>query len=597
MIDASLEVRSSVVYATFIVALVFLPVIALSGVQGALFRPLGLAYIFAILASLAVALTVTPALTLVLLARRSQHAGESRFLARLKEGYRHRIAAFQHRPGVVMVTAVALVLIALVMIPFFGATFLPDFNEGHYVGHMSAVPGTSIDESLRLGRTATAVLRSDPRVRSVAQRVGRAELGEDILGTQDSEFEVDIVPLSADDAESLKAELQRKLAGIPGVVFALKAFLTERIEETVSGSTAPVVVKLFGNDLDSLDVAARAVSAAVRGVPGATSVQLDAPPVAPEAIVRFRPDALAAAGIAAGDALTAVETATAGATVAQVFEGNRSIDVVVRLGKSRIARPEDLATIPLSGSNGRIVMLGQVAVVGRSSARYSIAHEGSRRVLKVTSDVTGRDVASFTNEVTGRLRTIRLPRGVYADVTGTAAAQKLAQRELLLRSLVVAAGIVMLLWMAFGDTRRTLLVLANLPFALVGGVFAVFATGGVLSLGSLIGFVTLFGISTRNAIMLISHYDHLVREEGVTWGIDAAIRGAVERLGPVTMTAAVTALGLLPLALGSGAPGREIEGPLAIVILGGLVTSTALTLFVLPTLALRFGRFGDGVNS
>lgn len=593
VIDASLEVRSSVVYATFIVALVFLPVIALSGVQGALFRPLGLAYIFAILASLAVALTVTPALTLVLLARRPQHAGESRFLTRLKSAYTRRLGGLERHPKTVMLATGALIVVAIAMIPFFGATFLPDFNEGHYIVHMSAVPGTSLDESLRLGKIATAAMRSDPRVRSVAQRVGRAELAEDTFGTHYSEFEVDLVPLSSEGTESLQADLRRKLAAIPGVVFAIKPFLTERIEETVSGSTAPVVVKLFGNDLDSLDVAASIVGAAVRAEPGASSVQLGAPAVAPEVTVRFEPYALAATGISAGDALTAVETATAGATVAQVFEGNRATDVVVMLSHTQLTRPEDLAAIPLSGSNGRIVTLGQVATVARTSDRYAISHDGARRVQLITSDVAGRDVASFTSALASRLANLTLPRGVYTEVAGTATAQKTAQRELLLRSLLVGIGIAMLLWMAFGSTRRMLLVLANLPFALVGGVFAVFATGGVLSLGSLIGFVTLFGISTRNAIMLISHYDHLVRLEGATWGIETAIRGAAERLGPVTMTAAVTALGLLPLAIGSGAPGREIEGPLAIVILGGLVTSTALTLFVLPTLALRFGRFGE----
>ena len=592
VIDASLEVRSSVVYATFIVALVFLPVIALSGVQGALFRPLGLAYIFAILASLGVALTVTPALTLAVLARRAQHAGESRFLNWLKSSYTSGLDRFGRHPKMVMGATGALILSAAMMIPFFSASFLPDFNEGHYILHMSAVPGTSLDESLRLGRIVAAVLRADPRVRSVAQRVGRAELGEDTFGTEASEFEVDLVPLGAGDAETLRADLRRKLAAIPGVVFALTPFLTERIEETVSGSRAAVVVQVFGNDLDSLDAAARTVGGVVGAVPGASGVQLGAPAVAPEATVSFRPDRLAAAGVSAGAALATVETATAGTTVGAVFEGNRVTDVVVRLNPAQLTRPEDLADVPLNGSDGRIVRLGQVAAIARTSGRYAIGHEGARRVVLVTSDVAGGDVTSFTNSLSRRLARVRWPRGVYLEVAGTAAAAKLAQRQLLLRSLIAGAVIVMLLYLALGSTRRMLLVLVNLPFALVGGVFAVFVTGGVLSLGSLVGFVTLFGISTRNAIMLISHYEHLVRVEGAAWGIGTAIRGAAERLGPVTMTAAVTALGLLPLAIGSGAPGREIEGPLAVVILGGLVTSTALTLFVLPTLALKFGRFG-----
>ncbi|HEX6964357.1 MAG TPA: efflux RND transporter permease subunit [Gemmatimonadaceae bacterium] len=593
-IDASLEVRSSVVYATFIVALVFLPVIALTGVQGALFRPLGLAYILAILASLGVALTVTPALTLVALARRGQHAGESRFLSWLKAWYARRLAGMERHPRTVIAATGALMIVAAVMVPFFGATFLPEFNEGHLTVHMSAMPGTSLDESLRLGHIATALMHEDPRVRSVAQRVGRAELAEDTWGTNYSEFEVDLAPLSGKDAAELQTTLREHLMQMPGVAFAIRPFLTERIEETVSGSTAPVVVKLYGDDLDSLDAAARAVGAVVTAMPGATDVQVGAPAVAPEVVVRLDPDALAASGIPSEDALTAVETATQGQTVSQVFEGNRATDVVVMMNPAALARPEDLAEIPLRGTGGRLVTLGQVATIARTSTRYGVSHEGARRVQIVTADVTGRDVVSFTAALRRRLAaSVRLPRGVYSEIAGTATAQATAQRELLMRSLLATLGIVVLLWLAFGETRRTVLVLVNLPFALVGGVFAVFLTGGSLSLGSLVGFVTLFGISTRNAIMLIAHYDHLVRMEGETWGLTAAIRGASERFAPVMMTATVTALGLLPLALGSGAPGREIEGPLAIVILGGLVTSTALTLFVLPTLALRFGRFGE----
>jgi len=362
----------------------------------------------------------------------------------------------------------------------------------------------------------------------------------------------------------------------------------------LSGSTAPVVVKLFGQSLDSLDLAARSVASAVRGMRGAADVTFGTPPVSPEVLVRLRPQALVAAGVPAGDALQTVAAGTGGATVAQVFEGNRSTDVVVRLDPRDLTRPEDLGDIPLIGAGGRLVTLAQVADIARRSGRYAVAHEGSRRVQIVTTDVRGRDVASFTQDLEQRLRaTTLLPRGVYAEIGGTARAQRTAQRELLARSFFALVGIVLLLWLSFGETRRVLLILVNLPFALVGGVFAVALTGASLSLGSLVGFVTLFGITTRNAIMLISHYDHLVRHEGATWGGATAIRGAAERLGPILMTALVTGLGLLPLALGSGDPGREIEGPLALVILGGLVTSTALSLFVLPTLALAFGHFRD----
>lgn len=595
--DASLEVRSSVVYATFVVILVFTPILALSGVQGAFFRPLALAYMMAILASLAVALTVTPALTLALLARRQQHAGDSALLTRLKTRYTRGLAALDGHSGLVMGMTGALIVGAVALLPLFGGGFLPEFNEGHYILHMTALPGTSVDESLDLGRIVTTALRRDPRVRSVAQRVGRAQLAEDTPGTHESEFEVDLVPLASDQAEQLQHDLRQTLAAIPGATFQLTPFLSERIDETVSGKKSPVVVKLFGDDLDSIDVATRLVAGVVRALPGAMDVQAGAPAVAPEVAVLLNPSALSQAGVPANEALTAVETATRGATVAQVFQGNRATDVVVIMEPELLTRPEDIGRIPLASSSGRLVPLAQVANIARVTGRYAVAHEGARRLQTVTANVAGRDVASFAQELGSRVSRIALPRGVYVEMAGSAVAEQTARRELLLRSLLAAAGIVMLLWMAFGSTRRTLLVLANLPFALVGGVLAVFATGGLLSLGSLVGFVTLFGISTRNAIMLISHYDHLVRVEGAVWGPETALRGAAERLGPILMTALVSGLGLLPLALGSGDPGREIEGPLAIVILGGLVTSTVLSLFVLPTLALRFGRFGAPVVS
>jgi Cu/Ag efflux pump CusA len=353
---------------------------------------------------------------------------------------------------------------------------------------------------------------------------------------------------------------------------------------------------LFGENLDSLDASAARVAVAMQAVRGAADVTPATGAVSPRALVRLNPEALTAYGIPAGEALDALETSTEGAGVAQVFEGNRTTDVVVVLAPERRTRPDDLADIPIAGSLSagvRLVTLGQVANIAQTEGRYAIAHDGARRVQTVTANVSGRDVGSFTRELTQRVTGMALPRGIYAAIGGSAAAQSAAQRELVVRGLLVAVGIVILLSFAFGNARSLLLVLINLPFAMVGGVLAVAATGGLLSLGSLVGFVTLFGISTRNAIMLISHYHHLVTVEGAAWGSETAIRGAAERLGPIAMTALVTGLGLLPLAIGGGDPGREIEGPLAVVILGGLVTSTALSLFVLPTLALRFGRFGE----
>ena len=592
VLDASLEVRGSVVYATFVVILVFAPVLALTGVHGALFRPLGLAYILATLASLIVALTVTPAMTLVLLGRRGHRAPQSAVLRWLTTRYTRVLRWTMPRPGQVGGAAATVCLTAAATLPLFGATFLPEFREGHYLIHMSAVPGTSLDESFRLGQRVTAALRADPRVRSVAQRIGRAELSEDTWGTHYTEFEVGLVPLTGEDAETIQDDLRAVLARFPGVNFAIRGFLTERIEETLTGSTAELVVRVFGDDLDSLDLAAGRIAAALDEVPGASDVQYDPPAVAPEVTVRIRPEDAARHGLRPGEVLTAVEAATRGTRVAQLFEGSLATDVVLTLIPESRERPEQLRGLPVVSAAGRLVELGEVADVARTTGRFGIAHIGARRVQAVTANSSGRDIDGVTRDFESRLAgAVALPAGVYAEVGGTGAAQRAARAELLRNGVLAAAGILMLLWVAFGEWSRLLLVLTNLPFALVGGVLAVFASGGLMSLGSLVGFVTLFGIATRNAVMLVSHYDHLVRAEGEPWGEAAAIRGALERLGPILRTALVTALGLLPLALGSGDPGREIEGPMAIVILGGLATSTLLSLFVLPTLASRLGRF------
>jgi Cu/Ag efflux pump CusA len=569
-------------------------VLLLTGVQGALFRPLALSYILATVASLVVALTVTPALTLVLLGSHDGRVAEAPVLTWLKGGYRRALTWSLSRPALLGTAALLVCGAAAATVPLFGATFLPEFREGHYLVHMSAVPGTSLEESLRLGQRVTGVLRADPRVRSVAQRIGRAELSEDTWGTHYTEFEVSLIPLAGEAAETVEHDLRALLLGFPGVNFAIRGFLSERIEETLTGSTAELVVRVFGDNLDSLDLAARRVAEAIAAVPGTIDISYDPPAVTPEVTVRIRPHDVAEAGLRPGEVLEAVEVASRGVTVSNLVEANRSTALTVTLVPERRARPEDLRTLPVVSGSGRLVELQQVADIVRTTGRSLIMHVGTRRVQTVTANVRAGDTEGVTSRVEDRLSTnIALPDGVYAEVGGTATAQREARRELLLNSLLAGAGIIMLLWLAFGEGSRLALVLANLPFALVGGVLAVSATGGVLSLGSLVGFVTLFGIATRNAVMLVSHYDHLVWKESMRWGPEAAARGAMERLGPILMTALVTGLGLLPLAIGSGDPGREIEGPMAIVILGGLTTSTVLTLFVLPTLALRFGRFQD----
>ena len=595
VLKASIEVRSAVVFATFIVALVFLPVLTLSGVAGKLFAPLGIAYILAILASLVVAMTVTPALAYVLLTRKPLQAGEPRLVQGLKARYHNLLSCVEHRSRLVISVIVVLCIAALATLPLLGGSFIPEMKEGHYIVHMAAAPGTSLAESMRIGREITLALGKISGVRLVAQRAGRAAEVVDPVGVNISEFEVDLKPMSGSRQERALADIQRTLAHFPGLTTSANTFLTERIDETISGYTAPVIVNIFGNDLDILDAKAQEIAQVLNRTPGAIGVGVQSPPGTPQLVIRLRQNQLTRFGFEPVDLLEAIQAAYQGITVAQVYEGNRVYDIAVSLSPADRESPAEVGALPLRNPQGLMVPLKQLADIYQSIGRYQIQHTGGQRLQTVTSGVQGRAISDFVALAQARVnKEVAFPKGTYAVFAGEAQAREQSQHDLLVHAVLAGIGIVLLLFMALRSTRALLLVLVNLPFALIGGVVTVLITGGNLTLGSLIGFVTLFGITLRNSIMLISHYQHLVNREGLVWGPEAANRGASERLVPILMTALVTALGLLPLAIYSGAPGNEIEGPMAIVILGGLITSTVLNLLVLPTLALRFGRFEKG---
>ena len=586
--EASLEVRSAVVYATFAVVLVFVPVLTMSGLAGRLFAPMALAYIFSILASLIVALTVTPALAALLLRGRVLDREERAWLSGLKDRYRAILLRVEEHPGEVIGASAFVTIAAIALLMIIGKTFLPDLHETHYLVHLEAAPGTSIAESSRIGKIAQRELLELPFVREVAQRVGRAA-SDDVYGPQSSEIEVD---LKTSISEDTLDQIRKKLDAIPGGLFTVNTFLTERIEETLSGFTAPVVVQIAGNDLDALDAKAQEIARTISGVNGAADVQVQSPPGMPELVVRLRPADLARWGFDPIDVLDTVRVAYSGNVVGQVFEGNRVFDVALILGENERSSIDSVANLPLRAPSGTYIRLRDVADVVQSAGRYVILHEGTRRVQTITANVEGRDVASFVDECR-RAIAPKIPStsGMYFEITGAAEAEAASRRDLLIHSTIVLIAIALLLWIVLGNARNLALLAVNLPFALAGGVLAAFITREPISVGSLVGFVTLFGITLRNSIMMISHYQHLVEVERQTWSIETAIRGASERLVPIVMTSLVTALGLLPLALGRNSPGREIEGAMATVILGGLVTSTALNLLVLPTLAWRWGRF------
>lgn len=598
VLEAVLEVRSAVVYATLAIALVFVPVLTMSGVAGRLFAPLSLAYILATLASLLVALTVTPALCLTFLRDRVLPEREPPLVRWFKEKYCALLLKVESHSRSVIAAVALLTLGGVAALPFFGGGFLPELKEGHFIIHMSAVPGTSLEESLRIGGKVTEELLKLPFVSAVGQRAGRAEKADDTWGTQYSEMNVDLKPLEGEAAEFAQSDIRNVLAQFPGVNFAVKTFLTERVEETLSGYTASVVVNVYGNDLDMLDAQAQQISGVMRQVPGATEVQVQSPPGMPQLVIRLKPQALLRWGFDAVQVLDAVRSAYQGEVVGQVFEGNRVFDVAVVLEPKRRGSVGAVGELPVRSPSGVYVPLRELADIYEGNGRYAVLHNGARRVQAITCNVAGRDITSFVAEAKRQIAAkVSLPAGSYVEFGGAAEAQANSARDLMVHSALAGIAIVLLLSLVVSRFRNLLLILVNLPFALVGGVLAVFAAGGAVSVGSLVGFVTLFGITLRNSIMMLSHYEHLVTVEGLAWGAETALRGAQERLAPILMTALVTALGLLPLALGSGEAGREIEGPMAMVILGGLFTSTALNLLVLPNLALRYGRFGMSVHN
>lgn len=600
--DASMEVRSSVVYATFIVALVFMPLLTLSGVAGKLFAPLGLAYISAILASLVVALTLTPALCYLLLGNAKLKSEDSPMIRVIKRDYVKLLRRIEKHYKLIIGIAVVLIALGLGILPLFKNQFIPNLHEGHYIMHMTAVPGTSEQESLRIGEKVADALREIKGVRSIAQWVGRAPNGADTFGTHYSEFEIEIGTLSADEQDRILEEIREKLSGVddkgnmtagfPGVDFAINTFLTERIEETISGYAAAMVINVYGSDLDALDRDAQAIAGVLTSLPGAADVLVQSPPGTPQLVIRLHPEKLLQWGLQPTDVLDNIRAAYESVPVTQVYQGNRVIGVSVVLDSASRNNLQQVGKLPLINNEGKIVRLQDVADITQENGRSKILHAGAKRIQTITANVVGRDIQSFAKEMKKRIHSeVHLAPGNYLAFTGEAEAQAQSREDLIVHSLIAGVGIFLMLYVAFGHLRNLLLTFANLPFALIGGVLAVLFTGGWISLGSLVGFVTLFGITLRNSIMLVSHYQHLVDEENLVWGLETAIRGASERLPSILMTALVTALGLLPLAAGSGQPGREIEGPMATIIVGGLVTSTILNLLILPTIMLHFGRF------
>jgi copper/silver efflux system protein len=595
---ASAEIRSSIVFATLIIVLVFLPLLALGGFEGRMFAPLAFAYIVSITASLVVALTVTPALCYYLLpdAGFIKDERDSRLVAWLKARYARLLDWTLRRPYQIIGVSAALLVAAVAVVPLMGREFLPPFNEGTLNVNAVLPPGTSLAESNRIGTIIERAIHGSPEVASTTRRTGRAELDEHAAGVNASEIEVVLKDDGRRHTEVMR-EVREQLARIPGVEAEVGQPISHRIDHLLSGTLAQIAIKVFGPDLATLRTKAGEIRAAMEDIPGVVDLLVEPQVGVPQVQVNINRRAAAAVGLRSEDLAEAVELAFEGHVVTQVLEEQRTYGVIVRFDDSARQSVETISRTFIDTPAGAKVPLAQVAEARADQGPNTINRENVQRRIIVQANVSGRDLGGVIADVRAAVsRNVALPQGYYVQYGGQFEAQEQAARRITLLSLVAVAGIFLLLYLAFRSTRSALLVMANLPLALIGGVVMVWLSGGTLSVASLVGFITLFGIATRNGIMLISHYNHLMSEEGLNFR-DAIRQGSLERLSPILMTALVTGVGLVPLALGAGEPGREIQQPMAVVILGGIVTSTLLNMVVIPALYLKFGVAGAGVGA
>lgn len=588
---ASVEVRTSIVFATFIIVLVFLPLFFLPGLEGRMLAPLGLAYIVAILASLVVAMTLTPALcTYVLTDRRALGAHESPLLARLKRAYLPVLRWSLRHPREVLAGSAAAFALALAIAPFLGRSFLPEFNEGTLTLNVVTLPGTSLEESDRLGRRIETALLAFPEVTHTSRRTGRAELDEHAQDVNASELDVGLdLSRGERSKEELLADLRTALRQVPGAVVTIGQPLSHRIDHMLSGTRANIAMKVYGDDLGTLRGLAERVKGVAEKIPGAVDVSIEQQVDIPEIEIRADRDAAARYGLTTGEIVEAVERAFAGEVVGSVLEGQRTVEVAVRLDD---ASRQDLTAV---GSTlvdtpvGQRVPLRMVAELVRETGPNTISRENVQRKMVVQANVAGRDLSAVVSDLRASIAAgVDFPTGYYIEYGGQFESAEEAARLIALLSVAVVVGIFLLLTIAYSSARNALMTLVNLPLALVGGVLAVAATSAIVSVASLVGFITLFGIATRNGIMMISHFEHLIHEEGKSRA-EALIQGSNERLAPILMTALCAGLALLPLVLAADEAGNEIQAPMGVVILGGLLTSTFLNMVVVPVLFDRFG--------
>ena len=591
--DATLEIRTSIVFATVIIVLVFLPVFGLAGVEGRLLSPLAFAYIVALLASLVVAIIVTPALCYAFLPNAASiQRGHDGWLTRvLKSVFARLLPPVLDRPLPVVLAAVALLAVSVFALTRTGTSFLPDFHEGSLTVQANTLPGTSLAKSNEIGTRVERILMSQPEVIATARRTGRAEYDEHVQGVEAAEIDVGLREGSR-SREELLAALRREFSTLPGTNVTIGQPISHRIDHMLSGTRANIAVKVFGDDLATLRRLGEGVRAAMANVPGVVDLSLEQQMDVP--FVRFilNRSIIARYGLRPNDVTSAIETSFAGATVGRIFDRGTAFDLIVKLDSSIAAADFDrVSDLPVDTPTGAVIPVRLLADVRREQGPNMVLRENVQRRIVISCNVAGRDLGSVVDDIQAAVaQAVPMPMGYRVEYGGQFESEEAASQRLLGLGVLVIAGLFMLLVLAFGRARDAIVVMVNLPLALIGGVVGVFLTGGVLNVATTIGFITLFGIATRNGIMLISHIQNLMTAEGVTDFRVAVERGARERLIPILMTAMAAGLALIPLALSGGQSGSEIQMPMAVVILCGLITSTLLNMFVVPVLYLRYGR-------
>jgi len=616
--DASSEVRNSIVYATIIVVLVFIPLFYMQGIEGKIFAPLGIAYITSIVASLFVSLTVTPVLCSYFLSSVGEkgkgektkskwqllvaklpfaswitidHAKDSRLVKWLKVqdtkvlhwGLNHS------RP---LITVASIIIVASIsIVPFFGTEFLPPFNEGSFTINLSAPPGTSLEESNKIGTMAEKLMMKVPEVEYVSRRTGRAELDEHVEPVSNSEIEVELKSDVTRSRDEILADIRSQLAILKGVNVNVGQPISHRLDHLLSGVRAQVAIKLFGQDLTDLRTNAGNIKDIISKIPGVVDAQVERQVMVPQLLIKVNREALQRYGIQAGKVAQDLEVFYNGKVVGQILDGQKTFDILLRTTDEERSNIENIRNTMIDTPEGNLIPLQQIASIESTTAINSVWHENTQRRIVISCNVQGRDLGTTVKEIQETLaKEVALPEGYFLEFGGQFESQQSASKLILILSVFSIAGIFLVLYSHFKSSRMVLQIMLNVPLALIGSVVAVMLTGGTFSIATLVGFITLTGIASRNGIMMISHYIHLVEHEGEKFGKEMIIRGSLERLVPVLMTALTAALALVPLTLDPQASGKEILYPVATVILGGLVSSTLLDMIVTPVVFYKFGE-------